>query len=615
MALEKLRSVFQDSDTKLQVSDGAKNFVEETSEHFTSVSPIFDILNRTSVLNLQTKTNLNSPFPQNYVPRNVIENDLFTNQLKLGDSLINHSWGDLYTADHKSKDISKPKPRASDPFQPFQYGNPNMAGELNIRKRDSGLVGFGGSPRTSVISVVGKLVNSLGLGGLALIGGAGDYLEDIGKEPYIVSRIPKGNLIEINGRLTNAGNRIIPLARPLTDALRLAKYFTSPAGILAHFTRNLNMIVPNVVVRDGDELIRIPQRFNMGHSMLATMLSSTLRPIGQGISPLPLQSGITGGYTDRIAGGGSTNLQKLTSRFIRGDVPEFALRDTFNEAFHDVEGERIGSSGFKIDGLSLAVEKNGTGDKVTLSKFISGEELEQGSNYTKSDSPGGVDFVVDSEKDGMPLYFKDMRDNTYIFFRAFIEGLTEDVAPSWAETSYIGRSESAYVYERASRSITFTLNMYAQTRLELDAIWKKMNRLTSLCYPEYAEDFLMDTFEGTSGMFSKARMKPPLTKFRLGEMFGRTNKELLGFIESLSYSIPETSTWETEAHSRVPKQIAATITYRVVHGEVPSLYKDEYQREYPFYGIAEEAPPKPKEIPKKPTPVFQIGGGSSIFNF
>ena len=41
-----------------------------------------------------------------------------------------------------------------------------------------------------------------------------------------------GNLIEINGRLTNAGNRIIPLARPLTDAIRLAKYFTSPAGIV-----------------------------------------------------------------------------------------------------------------------------------------------------------------------------------------------------------------------------------------------------------------------------------------------------------------------------------------------------------------------------------------------
>ena len=177
MGLENLRSIFQD-----QASDGAKDFVEETSEHFKSTSPTFDKLSRSSVVDLVTTTNSNLAFPQNYVPRNVIENDLFTNQLKLGDSLINHSWGDLYTADHKSIDITKPKPRASDPFQPFQYGNPNVGSELNIRKRDSGLVGFGGSPRTSVISAVGKLFNSLGLGGLPLIGGLGDYLEDQGKD-------------------------------------------------------------------------------------------------------------------------------------------------------------------------------------------------------------------------------------------------------------------------------------------------------------------------------------------------------------------------------------------------------------------------------------------------
>ena len=40
------------------------------------------------------------------------------------------------------------------------------------------------------------------------------------------------------------------------------------------------------------------------------------------------------------------------------------------------------------------------------------------------------------------------------------------------------------------------------------------------------------------GTSPKTRMKPPLTKFRLGDMFGSTNKELLGFLESVSYSMP-----------------------------------------------------------------------------
>ena len=82
MGLENLRSVFQD-----QASDGAKDFVEETSEHFKSTSPTFDKLSQSGIVDLVTTTNSNSAFPQNYVPRNVIENDLFTASV----------WGPGYT--------------------------------------------------------------------------------------------------------------------------------------------------------------------------------------------------------------------------------------------------------------------------------------------------------------------------------------------------------------------------------------------------------------------------------------------------------------------------------------------------------------------------------------
>ena len=33
-----------------------------------------------------------------------------------------------------------------------------------------------------------------------------------------------------------------------------------------------------------------------------------------------------------------------------------------------------------------------------------------------------------------------------------------------------------------------TLKLFAQTKDELSMIYKKMNKLTSLCYPEYFED-------------------------------------------------------------------------------------------------------------------------------
>ena len=103
-----------------------------------------------------------------------------------------------------------------------------------------------------------------------------------------------------------------------------------------------------------------------------------------------------------------------------------------------------------------------------------------------------------------------------------------------------------------------------------------MNRLTSMCYPEYFED----KFEApaTPPLAAEAkqvnfgnRMKPPLTKLRIGELYGNSKSELLGYIKTLSYSVDQTSPFETESENRVPKFIIATISYQVIHSEVPNL--------------------------------------------
>ena len=87
-----------------------------------------------------------------------------------------------------------------------------------------------------------------------------------------------------------------------------------------------------------------------------------------------------------------------------------------------------------------------------------------------------------------------------------------------------------------------------------------------MCYPEYAKD-----------EYGKNRMKPPLTKFRLGEMFGSSTNELMGYIKNLSYSVEQSSTWETTKGKRVPRHINVSIGYQVIHSTVPNL-------ETQFYG-------------------------------
>jgi len=213
----------------------------------------------------------------------------------------------------------------------------------------------------------------------------------------------------------------------------------------------------------------------------------------------------------------------------------------------------------KMSGLHRAggEGKGITGDPFTLEELNSGKTLDAAFPQSYKQ--------IESSDNGYPFYFKDLRDNTYIVFRAYIDGLIENLTGDWGSEDYIGRSEPVYTYQKGTRDISFSLQLVAHTPHELDKIYQKMERLTRLCYPEY-----MAGVEGSS-LSSKLRMKPPLTKFRLGELFGETNKELLGFIKTITYTYPDNSPWEFRKGQRVPKYITAQIGYTVIHDEVPSL--------------------------------------------
>jgi len=511
------------------------------------------------------KTKFNAPaFPNPYFAQNTIVNEVFQN----ADVLGNHGWPDLYTPNHKSINITNPVPRSTNPFQP------RPGADLDI-KTDAGL-------RSSAIGLLG-LLNSSGVdSGTASLANILD-----GREPYIVSRIPVPGDKSINGRFINFGVRNIPAIPAATDAIRIGKYLTSTEGILNIALKNADLLIPQTVVRKDDDLIRVPQRFNNGYNPIATLVATSplARNIGHGPNLLT-KSGLTGAYnqTGNIDTPGFS-VTGLTQTFSIGDSPKYNLNDTFTNASDEEDDggrfslKKLGDF-LKIDGK---VQKTSTGDKMTLAPMIKGKHLLAGGAGTmvmkdESNVEETIRVNVEKKEEGMPFYFKDLRDNTYIFFRAYVDGINEALSPSWSSTNYIGRSEPVYVYERAEREISFNLKLFAQTEKELGAIYAKMNKLTSLCYPQYAKDeFLSTTLSTDSTKVTKTRMKPPLMKLRLGDLYGKprnnngTDGGLIGFLGSLSYSIPDEATYETENEKKVPKFIQAAITYKVIHGEVPNM--------------------------------------------
>ena len=175
----------------------------------------------------------------------------------------------------------------------------------------------------------------------------------------------------------------------------------------------------------------------------------------------------------------------------------------------------------------------------------------------------------------LPVYFKDLRDNGYIILRGYINNMVENLTGRWGEDAYIGRSEPVFSYEMGTRDITFTLRLAAQTKLEFRMIYKKLNQLTSLVYPRYKTD---NTNFGQINSGGKLRAQPPLVRMRIGELFGNSLGELPGFIRSINNIYSDQSPWETQKGLRAPKFIDCTISFQVIHAQVPGLDTN-------FYGL------------------------------
>ena len=288
--------------------------------------------------------------------------------------------------------------------------------------------------------------------------------------------------------------------------------------------------------------------------------------------------------------GGNTNPRKLFSDIIKFD----SVTQTTNA---DLSGAEATELKFETPPRALyenTPEHDGAGDFVVPYNIVGSQ---RGKDSSGNPLPGLNDIfttapiqkeetsqwkkVVEDKSNGMPFYIKDLRDGNYIVFRAYIDGIDETITPGWESENYIGRSEPVYTYGPTERAISMNLKLFAQTSNELDLIYQKLNRVTSLCYPEYQKDVRLG---------DKTRMKPPIIQFRLGELFGSGTRDMTGFITSLTYTYEDDSPWETEQGRRVPKYVTAALGFQVIHEEVPSLdfsrHQDHEQAsDFRFYGI------------------------------
>ena len=114
---------------------------------------------------------------------------------------------------------------------------------------------------------------------------------------------------------------------------------------------------------------------------------------------------------------------------------------------------------------------------------------------------------------------------TYLHFRAFIDDFSDSYTAKWDPVNYVGRGEELYNYQGFGREISLSWTIFAQSKAELIPMYKKLNYLASSLAPDYN---------------SAGFMRGNIVRLTMGGYL----YEQPGIIKSLTFGVPQESTWE-----------------------------------------------------------------------
>jgi hypothetical protein len=188
------------------------------------------------------------------------------------------------------------------------------------------------------------------------------------------------------------------------------------------------------------------------------------------------------------------------------------------------------------------------------------------------DGNGNDDYET---ADFASLRFYSVFLNTSVNFLATITNLTENWTPSWETSKFIGSPFNFYTYESVERSVSFQFKIFSTNDTEHQNAWERLNFLSRLTLPQ-----------GYGGQVNY--VQPPIIQLTMGDMY----RKRTAFIETLSYSVDDSYTWDTDTpFYTLPKIINVDITLKLLL----SKSSTNGVRLYDYGSIVPEKPSKQQQ--------------------
>jgi len=141
----------------------------------------------------------------------------------------------------------------------------------------------------------------------------------------------------------------------------------------------------------------------------------------------------------------------------------------------------------------------------------------------------------------VPFYFHDVRTNEIVSFHAFLASLTDDYSASYDSAEAFGRVEPIKIYKNTSRKISFSFVVAALSEKDFDSMWIKINKLTTLVYPQFTKGKIVNSQDGKYSItapFSQMISASPMTRIRIGDLI-RSNYSKFNLARLFGYGNPD----------------------------------------------------------------------------
>lgn len=254
----------------------------------------------------------------------------------------------------------------------------------------------------------------------------------------------------------------------------------------------------------------------------------------------------------------------------------------------------------------------------TANNYAQGiESLQNFKDYEKNGLIGGILSAFDLNdtlkrfelQNQVWVLFKKYGNRETVPFTGTISGISETVTPEWTNFRYLGSPFKSYRYLGVERTLNFELKLYYTTVNEKDVMIKKINYLKSLAFPyEQISQIQYNNGNKENQIYSQYAFSPNLVTLSIGDMY----RNLFGYIESLSFSVDDNTTWPNEnvnmskggSNKLYPSVISVSIGMHIIEQHPADKDEGITKYRYNFDGlgmnIMETQEEKQKEAPALP---------------